>query len=91
MFSADDADERSAADEQPRTTPVPGADGWSYAPFDQDPDTREHEITLIRDEDGETVEMTLPSFVQRGDELDQIALIVIRARQRWREVKGLGA
>jgi hypothetical protein len=35
--------------------------------------------------------MTLPSFVQRGDELDQIALVVIRARQRWREVKGLGA
>jgi hypothetical protein len=91
MFSADDADERAAAGEQPRTTPVPGADGWSYAPFEEIPDTREHHITLIRDEDGETVEITLPSFVQRGDELDQIALIVITARQRWREVKGLGA
>jgi hypothetical protein len=91
MFSADDADQRSAGDEQSRTVPVPGADGWSYAPFAQDSGTRERQITLIRDEDGETVEMTLPSFVQRGDELDQVALVVIRARQRWREVKGLGA
>jgi hypothetical protein len=91
MFSSDDADQRSAADERSRAVPVPGADGWSYAPLEEDPETREHRITLVRDEDGETVEMTLPSFVQRGDELDQIALVVIRARQRWREVKGLGA
>jgi hypothetical protein len=93
MFSADDADERARTEggEPRRAAPVPGADGWSYAPFEEVPETREHHITLIRDEDGETVEMTLPSFVQRGDELDQIALVVIRARQRWREVKGLGA
>ena len=91
MFSADDADERSAGDKKPRTTPVPDAEGWAYLPFEEDPETREHHITLVRDEDGETVELTLPSFVQRGDELDEIALIVIRARQRWREVKGLGA
>jgi hypothetical protein len=90
MFSADDADERSAGDEA-RTSPVPDAEGWSYLPFEEVEETREHHITLVREEDGETVEMTLPSFVQRGDELDQIALIVIRARQRWREVKGLGA
>lgn len=91
MFSADDADARAAADESVRTTPVPGADGWSYRPLHRDDETREHHITLVRDEDGETVQMTLPSFVERGDELDEIALIVIRARQRWRDLKGLGA
>lgn len=91
MFSADDADKRAAADEGPRTNPVPGADGWSYLPIEQVAQTREHHITLVRDADGETVEMTLPSFVERGDELDQIAVLVITARQRWRDLKGLGA
>jgi hypothetical protein len=91
MFSADDPDARSSADEELRNTPVPNADGWSYRPFEQVAETREHHITLIRDADGETVEMTLPSFVERGDELDQIALLVIRARERWRDLKGLGA
>jgi hypothetical protein len=91
MFSSDDADARAAADEATRSTPVPDADGWSYLPFEQVPETREHHITLIRDRDGETIEMTLPSFVERGDELDQIAGLVIRARERWREIKGLGA
>ena len=91
MFSADDRGARSSGEEEPRNTPVPDADGWSYRPFEQVPETREHHITLIRDEDGETVEMTLPSFVERGDELDQIALLVIRARERWRDLKGLGA
>ena len=33
---------------------------------------------------------TLPSFVEQGDELAEIALLVIRARERWRELKGLG-
>ena len=91
MFSSDDADARAAAEESVRTTPVPGADGWSYLPFDRNDKTREHHITLVRDDDGETVEMTLPSFVERGDELDEIAAIVIRARQRWRDLKGIGA
>lgn len=90
MFSADDADARGAGDERPQTTPVPGAEGWRYLPFERYDDTREHHITLVRESDGETIEMTLPSFVERGDELDQIAAVVIRARERWREVKGLG-
>lgn len=91
MFSSDDADARAGDDAGGRTTPVPQTDGWSYLPFEQVAETREHHITLVRESDGETVEMTLPSFVERGDELDQIALIVIRARERWRDLKGLGA
>ena len=41
-------------------------------------------------EDGEEVTFTMPDFVEQGDELGEIALLVIRARQRWRELKGLG-
>ena len=50
----------------------------------------QHEITLKRDEDGEEVRFTMPAFVEQGDELGEIALLVIRARERWRELKGVG-
>jgi hypothetical protein len=71
--------------------PVAGADGWCYLPFRRDEDSGEHRITLEREEDGEQTSFTLPSFVEQGDELGEIALIVIRARERWRELKGVGA
>ncbi len=32
----------------------------------------------------------MPAFVEQGDELGEIALLVIRARERWRELKGVG-
>ena len=70
--------------------PVAGADGWRYLPFERDDATGEHTITLERESDGEQVTFTLPSFVEQGDELGEIALLVIRARSRWRELKGLG-
>ncbi len=90
MFSADDQGETRADDgKQEARTPVTGADGWSYLPFERNEETREHHITLVRD-DGLEVAMTLPSFVEQGDELREIALLVIRARQRWRDLKGLG-
>ena len=50
-----------------------------------------HRITVAREEDGEEVTFTMPDFVEQGDELGEIALLVIRARQRWRELEGLGA
>jgi len=97
MFSADDQDETRADDGQQEArsdddqirTPITGADGWSYLPFERNEETREHHITLVRD-DGLQVEMTLPSFVEQGDELREISLQVIRARERWRDLKGLG-
>ena len=70
--------------------PVAGAEGWLYLPFERDEATGEHRITLVRESDGEEVSFTLPSFVEQGDELAEIALLVIRARERWRELKGLG-
>jgi hypothetical protein len=88
VFSARDGS-ADAGDRRARRS-VPGADGWSFLPLERDAETREHHITLER-EDGERVEMTLPSFVEQGDELQEIALLVIRARERWRDLKGLGA
>jgi hypothetical protein len=70
--------------------PVAGADGWCYLPFGRDEASGEHRITLVRVEDGEETSFTLPAFVEQGDELGEIALLVIRARERWRELKGLG-
>jgi len=70
--------------------PVAGVDGWKYLPFEHDDAHRRNRITLVREEDGEEVVFTLPDFVEQGDELGEIALLVIRARNRWRELKGLG-
>jgi hypothetical protein len=70
--------------------PVRDADGWHYRPFEHDEAHNLHRITLVREEDGEEVTFTMPDFVEQGDELGEIALLVIRARQRWRELKGLG-
>ena len=81
--------EVSPVDDEGRT-PVAGADGWRYMPFRRDEHTGEHEITLLRESDGEEVRFTLPAFMEQGDELGEIALLVIRARERWRELKGVG-
>jgi hypothetical protein len=92
MPPADDAATNPGAspvDDEGRVA-VAGADGWRYLPFRQDERTGEHEITLVRDDDGEEVRFTMPAFVERGDELGEIALLVIRARERWRELKGVG-
>ena len=93
MYPADDDTINRAAspvDDEGRIA-VAGADGWLYLPFKQDERTGEHEITLVREEDGEEVRFTMPGFVEQGDELGEIALLVIRARERWRELKGVGA
>lgn len=91
MFDDDPVDtDASPVDDEGRV-PVAGADGWLYLPFERDEDSGEHRITLVRESDGEEVRLTLPAFVEQGDELGEIALLVIRARNRWRELKGLGA
>jgi hypothetical protein len=90
MFNDDPTDPgASPVDDQGRIA-VAGADGWRYLPFERDDATGEHRITLERVEDGEQVRFTLPSFIEQGDELGEIALLVIRARQRWRRLKGVG-
>jgi hypothetical protein len=71
--------------------PVHGADGRHYRPCEHDEAHSLHGITLGREEDGEEVVFMMPDFVEQGDELGEIALLVIRARNRRRELKGLGA
>jgi hypothetical protein len=87
----EDATNRGASpiDDRGRV-PVPGADGWYYLPFSRDEASGDQQITLVRDEDDEETTLTLPDYVAQGDELNEIARLVIRARQRWRELKGVG-
>lgn len=82
--------EVSPIDDEGRV-PVSDADGWYYLPFEHDDATGDRKITLEREEDGEQVSFTLPHFVEQGDELSEITQLVIRARQRWRELKGVGS
>ena len=71
--------------------PVEGTTGWFFEPIEPGEGGDEgRRVTLVR-EDGTRAEMVLPGFVQRGDELSEIARLVIRARERWRDLKGLGA
>ena len=78
----------SPVDDEGRVA-VAGTQGWKYKPFEHDDATGNHVITLVRD-DGAEVVFTLPHFVEQGDELAEIAVIVVRAAERWRELKGLG-
>jgi hypothetical protein len=70
---------------------VPGVDGWSYLPFDVDRDREQRVIRAVRDEDGAQVEFSVPLFVEHGDDIASVAIAVIRARERWEELQGLGA
>jgi hypothetical protein len=81
--------EASPVDDQGRVA-VAGADGWYYAPDRGDEAGDERRITLVHDEEGEETTFTVPSFVAQGDELGEIALLVIRAHERWRALKGVG-
>jgi hypothetical protein len=90
MFDNDPTDPGASPVDDEGRIPVAGTEGWRYEPFERDDATGEHRITLVREADGEEVAFTLPAFVEQGDELGQIALLVIQARQRWRELKGLG-
>jgi hypothetical protein len=90
MFDDDPTDPGASPVDDEGRIAVAGADGWRYLPFEHDDATGEHRVTLEREEDGERVQFTVPSFVEQGDELGEIALLVIRARQRWRRLKGVG-
>ncbi len=90
MFDREDSREAETPVDRESRVPVAGAEGWFYLPFERDDESGDHRIKLVR-EDGVEAHMTLPSFVERGDELADIALLVIRARERWRDLKGLGA
>ena len=70
---------------------VPGVDGWSYLPFKVDAGREQRVIRVHRDSDGAEVEFSVPTFVEKGDDIAAVADTVIRARERWEDLQGLGA
>jgi hypothetical protein len=71
------------------TTEIPGAPGWRYLPFESADE--QVAVTVARDDDGCELRFVVPSVVQRGNELGQIAKIVISAQERADRSEGLGA
>jgi hypothetical protein len=71
-------------------SPIEGAERWSYGPFEHGNERGPMKIELVRD-DGLSAEFTVPDFVNDPEDLRAIALIVIGAREKWDDVKGLGA
>ena len=76
--------------EHEQVSPVPGADGWSYGPFEQHSEGAALTVPLQRD-DGKVAHFTVPEFVSDPEDLRGIAVIVIGALEKWEQVKGLGA
>jgi hypothetical protein len=71
-------------------SPIEGAERWSYGPFEHGHERGPIKIPLVR-EDGLSAEFSVPDFVQDPEDLRQIALVVINAREKWDDVKGMGA
>ena len=71
--------------------PVSGVPGWSYHPF-APADTEEGGFAVVAErDDGLTVSFVVPEYVTRGDEIHEVARVVIGARERMERGKGLGA
>ena len=79
----------AAAPNDDGTTEITGAPGWRYEPFEPEGDNVA--VTVVRTDDGCSLRFVVPSVVQRGNELGQIAKIVIGAQERVDRSEGLGA
>jgi hypothetical protein len=71
-------------------SPIKGAEGWSYGPFEHGNERGPIKVQLVRD-DGAEAEFSVPDFVNDPEDLRQIALVVIGAYEKWGDVQGLGA
>lgn len=89
-MSAHAEDERAdlPVDDQGRVN-VPGAPGWRYLPINPAPD--DGLAVTVAGPDDVRVRFTVPGFMSRGDELGEVARIVIRAWERMDRASGLGA
>jgi hypothetical protein len=76
--------------EDQQVSQIPGAEGWGYGGFRQDHERGSISVPLVR-EDGKSAEFTVPAFVNDPADLRAIAIVVIRAIEKWEAVKGLGA
>jgi hypothetical protein len=70
-------------------SPIEGAEGWSYGPFEHGHERGPMTIPLVRDAGGST-EFNVPDFVNDPEDIREIALIVIGAWEKWKDVEGLG-
>jgi hypothetical protein len=68
---------------------VPDAPDWQYLSIHGHPDAA-LEVELAGP-DGVRVGFTVPNFLNRGDELGEVARIVIRSWERKERAAGLGA
>lgn len=69
---------------------VPGTSGWAYGPFEHDEDDGGRTVTLVHSSGYET-SFTVPEFVSQGEDIGDVARVVIRAWERREATKGLGA
>lgn len=72
------------------TSPIKGAERWSYGAFAQDDETDSITVPVLRD-DGKSAEFTVPKFVSDPHDIRSIAIVVIGALEKWESVQGLGA
>jgi hypothetical protein len=63
--------------------------GWSYGPFDSIDAGRQRSITLIH-QSGVRTSFQIPEFVSQGEEIGEIARMVIGAWERKEALKGVG-
>jgi hypothetical protein len=68
---------------------VPNAAGWRYLLIA--PDGDDTIAVTLEGPDRARVRFTVPAFLSRGEELGEVARIVIRARDRMDRSAGLGA
>ena len=70
-------------------TDIPNTDGWRYGEFRTSENGDRRTVTLVHDSGFETT-VELPDFVSQGDEIGDVARIVIAAWERQEALKGLG-
>ena len=68
---------------------VPGAPGWAYRSIHGAGDNA-ISVEMAGPDDAQ-VAFTVPDFLSRGDELGEVARVVIRAWERTVRAAGLGA
>ena len=69
---------------------IKGAERWSYGAIEHGHERGPISVNLVRD-DGASAEFNVPDFVNDPEDVREIALIVIRALEKWEDVKGMGA
>lgn len=90
MLPADETPPAESPVDDRGSVAIDGAPGWRYLPISAAPGDDALTVSAER-EDGLRVSFTVPGFLSRGDELGEVARIVIRARERTERAEGLGA